>query len=74
MGILQVRTRSGLPCPLPGDLPNPGIELRSPTLQTDSLPFEPPGKEKNVRGRKLNTKQNKEINEADTLKHPLGRK
>ena len=24
---------SGLPCPLPGDLPNPGIEPRSPTLQ-----------------------------------------
>ena len=25
----------------PGDLPNPGIELRSPTLQADSLPAEP---------------------------------
>ena len=30
--------------PSPGDLPNPGIELRSPTLQADSLPSEPPGK------------------------------
>ena len=30
-----------------GDLPNPGIELRSPTLQADdSLLFEPPGKQK----------------------------
>ena len=29
---------SGLPCPPPGDLPNPGIEARSPTLQVDSLP------------------------------------
>ena len=28
----------------PGDLPNPGIESRSPALQTDSLPAEPPGK------------------------------
>ena len=28
----------------PGDLPNPGIKLRSPTLQADSLPAEPPGK------------------------------
>ena len=28
----------------PGDLPNPGIEPRSPTLQADSLPAEPPGK------------------------------
>ena len=35
---------SGLPCPPPGDLPNPGIKPRSPTLQTDSLPSEPPGK------------------------------
>ena len=30
--------------PSPGDLPNPGIELRSPTLQADALPSEPPGK------------------------------
>ena len=39
---------SGLPCPPPGDLPNPGIEPRSPTLQMDSLPSEPPGKTKNT--------------------------
>ena len=30
--------------PSPGDLPNPGIKPRSPTLQADSLPSEPPGK------------------------------
>ena len=30
---------SGLPCPPPGDLPNPGIRPRSPSLQVDSLPF-----------------------------------
>ena len=35
---------SGLPCPPPRDLPNPGIEPRSPTLQADFLPSEPPGK------------------------------
>ena len=35
---------SGLPFPTPGDLPNPGIEPGSPTLQADSLPSEPPGK------------------------------
>ena len=35
---------SGLPCPSPGDLPDPGIKPRSPTLQADSLPFESPGK------------------------------
>ena len=28
----------------PGDLPNPGIELRSPALQASSLPSKPPGK------------------------------
>ena len=36
---------NGLPCPPPGDLPNPGIQPRSPALQVDSLP-EPPGKPK----------------------------
>ena len=40
---------SGLPCPLPGDLPNPGIESRSPTLLVDSLLPEPPGKPINIR-------------------------
>jgi len=39
---------SGLPCPPPGDLPNPGIEPRSPVLQTDCLPSEPPGKPMNT--------------------------
>ena len=34
---------SGLPCPSPGDVPDPGIESGSSTLQADSLPFEPPG-------------------------------
>ena len=29
---------SGLPFPSSGDLPNPGIEPRSPALQVDSLP------------------------------------
>ena len=32
----------------PGDFPNPGIEPRSPALQADSLPAEPPGKPKNT--------------------------
>ena len=30
---------SGLPFPSPGDLPNPGIELMSPALQVNSLPY-----------------------------------
>ena len=32
----------------PGDLPNPGIEPRSPALQADSLQAEPQGKPKNT--------------------------
>ena len=35
---------SGLSFPSPGDLPDPGMEPRSPALQEDSLPTEPPGK------------------------------
>ena len=35
---------NGLPFPSPGDLPDPGVEPRSPTLQADALPSEPPGK------------------------------
>ena len=34
----------GLPFPSPGDLPNPGIEPGSPTLEADALTSEPPGK------------------------------
>ena len=39
---------NGQPFPSPGDLPNPGIEPRSPTLQEDSLPAKPQGKPKNA--------------------------
>ena len=35
---------SGLLCPSPGDLLDPGIEPRSPALQADPLLSEPPGK------------------------------
>ena len=35
---------SGQPFPSPGDLPNPGTEPSSPTLQADSLLAEPPEK------------------------------
>ena len=39
---------SGLPCPPPEDLPNPGVKPRSHALQVDSLPSEPPKKPKNT--------------------------
>ena len=46
--ILQARILDGLPCPPPRDLPKPGICAKSPTLQADSLPSEPPEKPKNT--------------------------
>ena len=36
---------NGLPFPSPWDLPDPGIEPRSPTLQADALPSEMKGLE-----------------------------
>ena len=47
IGFSRQEYLSGLPCPAPGDLPNPGIEPRPPALQADSLPTEPPGKPHN---------------------------
>ena len=44
MGFSGQEHWSGLPFPSPGDLPKPGIKLRSPALQADSLPSELPGK------------------------------
>ena len=43
-GILQARILKWLALPFSRDLPNPGIEPRSPALQLDSLPAELPGK------------------------------
>ena len=39
---------SGLPFPSPEDLPDPGIEPGSPTLEADALPSEPPGRPSEV--------------------------
>ena len=47
-GILQVRILEWVDFPFSRDLPNPGIEPRSPALQADSLPAEPPEKPKNT--------------------------
>ena len=40
MGFSRQEYWSGLPFPSPGDLPDPGIEPGSPTLQADALPSE----------------------------------
>ena len=49
MGFSRQEYWSGLLCPSPGELPDPGIKpasLVSLALQADSLPTEPPGKSK----------------------------
>ena len=43
MGFSRQEYWDGLPFPSPVDLPDPGIELRSPALQADALTSEPPG-------------------------------
>ena len=71
---------SGQPLPSPGNLPDPGIELKSPALKADSLPFEPPGKpltaeglgsilggelrSHKLHGQKINGKKKKEKNKV----------
>ena len=44
MGFSRQEYWRGLPFPSPGDLPDPGIEPGSPTLEADALTSEPPGK------------------------------
>ena len=44
MGFSRQECWHGLPFPTTGDLPNPAIKPRSPALQADTLPSEPPGK------------------------------
>ena len=47
-GLLQARILEWIAVPFSRGLPNPGIEPRSPSLQADFLPAEPPGKPKNT--------------------------
>ena len=44
MGLSRPEYGNGLPFPSPEKLPDPGVEIRSPALQADSLPSETPGK------------------------------
>ena len=48
MGFSRQECWSGLPCPLPGDLPNLGIKPVSPALASGFFTIEPPGKRKKV--------------------------
>ena len=47
-GLFQARILEWVAMPSTRDFPNPGIETRSPSLQADSLPSEPPGKSMNT--------------------------
>ena len=49
MGFSRQKYWSGLPFPSPGDLPNPGIEPGSISLEADALTSEPPGKQRKER-------------------------
>ena len=60
---------SELPGPPPGNLPNPGIKPRSPTLQADSLPSEPPGKPFHFP--KVNKVESKVAQSCPTLCDPM---
>ena len=53
----------GLPCPSPGDLPNPGIESRSLALQADSLPLSHQGSPKKLQEPQRNI--HKDVNQHD---------
>ena len=65
IGFSRQEYWSGLPFPSPEDLPYPGIEPRSPTLQADALASEPPGK-------KIGWKpQSQKINQTDHMDHSL---
>ena len=73
---------SGYPFHSPGDLPNPGIEPRSPTLQADSLPTELSGSYRKVliikkTGRekkdvKDSTKKQKIVHQREKMKINIG--
>ena len=80
VGILQARILEciAMLCPPPGDLPNPETELRSPALQVDSLPAEPPGKPKNTGVGSLSllqgiflTQESNQVSCIDTTGFPL---
>ena len=72
-GFSRQEYQSGLPCPPPGDLPNPGIKPRSSAFQADSLPSELPEKPKDTVVGSLSLLQGifltQESNRARTLSH-----
>ena len=66
MGFSRQEYWRGLPFPSPGDLPDPGIEPQSPSLQADSLPSEPPGKPSGTLFSMTKTKPNHALHQLGT--------
>ena len=60
MGFSRQEYWSGLPFPSPEDHPDLGIKPRSPALQADSLPTEPPEKPTGKIGTSASAKQKPE--------------
>ena len=70
MGFSRQEYWSGLPFPSPGDLPNPGIEPRSPELHADALTSEPPAQIREAEGIKKRWQEctelcKKDLNDSD---------
>ena len=70
MGFFRQEYWSGLPFPSPGDLPDPGMEPRSPALQADALPSEPLGKQGNKK-EKEPRKDKKKSKKAEGYKYQV---
>ena len=62
---------SGLQFPFPGNIPDPGIKPRSPTLQADALPSEPSGKPA-LKDSATATATAKSLQSCPTLCDPIG--
>ena len=72
MGFSRQEYWSGLPFPSPEDLPDPGIESWSPTLQADALRSEPPGKLKSTGvGSLLLLREGVKVREWTNIMHHL---
>ena len=72
MGFSRQECWSQLPFPSPGDLPDPGIELRSPALQADASPSEPEGLTQNTRAVKqkiMTARDPKALSERSSWDH-----
>ena len=68
--IFQARIMEWVAFPSLGDLPNPEIEPRSPALQVDSLPSEPPGKSPPRIGHALLPETTVDISDSE-MKQPI---